>query len=330
MNRTLVLVITTLISIVYSCGDNDGEVIIPEFNLAQTVIFEQNLSSYHVFQGIMSDLIPSDDFKLLELSSTLFTDYAYKQRLVKVPSGMQMTRLNDNSIDFPDGTILTKTFFYFYDERDPCSGKKMIETRLLIKNNNTWNAATYIWNESQTDATLHINGLNIPISWINKYGLSRSTIYQVPSRNQCISCHQSNLRMKPLGTKLRNLNLNVERNGSTINQLIYLQNTGVLNKFSINQIDQIVNYNDLNASNSERGRAYLEMNCAHCHNPTGWELPASEGFDFRYETPLNQTGILGQQDNIITLISNGEMPFLGTTVIDDEGIELLIQYIESL
>ena len=330
MNRTLGLVIATLISIVYSCVDNDGEVIIPEFDFAQTVIFEQNLSSYNVFQGTMSDLIPSDDFKLLELSSTLFTDYAYKQRLVKVPHGMQMTRLNDNSIDFPDGTILTKTFFYYDDERDPSSGKKIIETRLLIKKNNTWNAATYTWNESQTDATLHLNGVNTPISWINKNGVKRSTTYQVPTRNQCISCHQSNLRMKPLGTTLRNLNVNIKRNGSTLNQLTHLQNTGILNKFSIHQIDQIVNYNDSNASISERGRAYLEMNCAHCHNPNGWELPASEGFDFRYETPLNQTGILGEQDNIIELISNGEMPFLGTTVIDDEGLALLIQYIQSL
>lgn len=330
-NIVKILIALLFVSVIFSCTEDDiDEVIVPDFNFPQAVVFEQNLSAYNIFDGVMSDLVPSDDFKLLELSSILFTDYAYKQRLVKVPNGTQMTRLNDNSIDFPDGTILTKTFFYHNDERDISLGKKIMETRLLIKENNIWNAATYVWNENQTDATIELNGTDTPISWINDDGISRSTTYQVPTSNQCMACHQSNSAMKPLGTKLRNLNINVERNGNTLNQLTHLQNIGILNNFSTNQIGQIVDYNDLNASLSERGRAYMEMNCAHCHNPTGWEEPAGEGFDFRYETQLNQTGILGEQGDIIEVITNGEMPFLGTTIRDQEGIDLLIEYIESL
>ena len=146
MKRTLIFIIGLVFLTIIACtGNNDQfdvEVEIPDFNFPQTVVFEQNLSAYTIFEGIPADLMPSSDFHLLELSSILFTDYAYKQRLVKVPEGTQMTRLNDGSIDFPDGTILTKTFFHYNDERDTSLGKRIIETRLLIKESNTFTNLT--------------------------------------------------------------------------------------------------------------------------------------------------------------------------------------------
>ena len=92
-------------------GNFDGEVEIPDFNFPQTIVFEDSLSAYSIYEGNPSDLIPSEDFHLIELTSILFTDYAHKQRLVKVPEGTQMTRLSDGSIDFPNGSILVKTDF---------------------------------------------------------------------------------------------------------------------------------------------------------------------------------------------------------------------------
>ncbi|NNK21763.1 MAG: hypothetical protein HKP48_00335 [Winogradskyella sp.] len=339
MKKIFLFVIGFLIISSISCNDDNldfqdddsgFQVEIPDFNFQQTVVFENSLLSYNIYQGNPSNLLPSDDFLLLELSSILFTDYAYKQRLVKVPEGTQMTRLNDNSIDFPDGTILAKTFFYYNDERDTSLGKRIIETRLLIKESNLWNVATYIWNDAQTDATLELNGMDTQVSWTNSNGNNISTLYHIPDRNECITCHQSNSTLIPLGTKLRNLNRVVERNGASINQINHLQSVGVLNGFQVNEISQIVDYNSLNFSLEERGRAYLEMNCAHCHNPSAWEESAEQDLDFRYETPLNQTGLLDEQDEIINLVSEGEMPLIGTSILDQEGIDLIIQYIESL
>ena len=43
---------------------------------------------------------------------------------VKVPAGTQMTKSSDETIDFPNGTILTKTFYYYNDERDTTLGKR--------------------------------------------------------------------------------------------------------------------------------------------------------------------------------------------------------------
>ena len=333
MTRNAILIVAGLILIVViSCNKEEfnRDIEIPDFNFPKTVVFEDSLSSYEIFEGTPSNLTPTEDFELLELSSVLFTDYSHKQRLVKIPAGTQMTKSSDETIDFPNGTILTKTFFYYNDERDTTLGKRIIETRLEIKENGVWNVATYIWNQNQTNAILELNGFDTPIAWVDENGISRSTTYHIPTENECMTCHQSNSKMTPLGPTLLNLNRNVERNGSTLNQLTHLQNVEVINNFSVNQISQMVDYNDFNASLEERGRAYLAMNCAHCHNPNSWERSAEREFDFRYETPFNEAGILYEEDKIKRALQDREMPLIGTTVLDEEGINLIIEYIESL
>lgn len=334
MKKNLFYLIGLVSIIISACTkENDSfdvKVEIPDFNFPQTVDFESNLSAYNIFEDNPSDLIPANNFHLLELSAVLYTDHAYKQRLAKVPEGTQMRRLNDGSIDFPNGTLLTKTFFYYNDERDPSSGKKIIETRLLIKDRNTWNLATYLWNQDQTDATLVLNGHDKQISWLDHNGNRISTLYHIPNQNECMTCHQSNLTIKPLGPTLRNLNRMVDRNGASQNQISHLQSVGILNNFQVSQVSQIVDYKDLNVPLAERARAYLAMNCAHCHNPNAWTESAERDFDFRYETPLDQTGILYEKDKITEALAEGIMPFIGTTIIDQEGVNLIIEFVESL
>ena len=308
----------------------EREVEIPDFNFPETVVFEEKLSAYNIFEGASADLVPAQDFHLVELSSILFTDYAHKQRLVKVPDGKKIVRLSDGSIDYPDGTILTKTFFYYTDERDRSLGKRIIETRLEIKENGNWNIATYTWNQEQTEATLALAGSDTQVSWVDADGMSQSTLYHVPSQNECIACHQSNSSMAPIGPSLRNLNRMVERDGASINQLSHLQALGVLTDFDVSQVSKIVDYHNTSFSLKERARAYLDMNCSHCHNPSGWEGATERQFDFRYETSLEQTGILFEEEKIANALLDQEMPFIGTTLLDQEGVNLVIEYIEGL
>ena len=225
---------------------------------------------------------------------------------------------------------MVKTFFYFKDERDTSLGKNIIETRLLIKENNYWNIATYKWNENQTDATLEIDGFDKQVSWVNHNGTSRSTIYHLPSQNECITCHHSNSVMTPIGPTIRNLNRNVHRDGVTQNQLEHLHNKGIMESLNSSNEMKIGDYKDLSLGLEERARAYLDINCSHCHNPRGWEESSQRNFDFRNETPLNNTGIEQGKKRIQMAITNGEMPFIGTTVLDDEGVKLVLAYLNSL
>ncbi|MEM6800177.1 MAG: hypothetical protein AAF696_02170 [Bacteroidota bacterium] len=334
MRSFIIYVLGCTLIMTFACRQGglnpDREVEIPNFNFPETLVFEETLSAYHIFEGTAADLVPASDFHLLELSSILFTDYAYKQRLVKLPDGEKMIRGNDGKIEYPDGTILTKTFFYYTDERDRSLGKRIIETRLEIKENDTWNIATYIWNQAQTEARLALNGSDTQVNWIDMDGISQTTLYHVPSQNECIACHQSNLSMAPIGPKLRNLNRMVERNGANINQLSHLQDLGILNEFEVSQVSKIVDYYDSRISLAERARAYLDMNCSHCHNPTGWEGATERQFDFRFETSLAESGILFEEEKISRALLDQEMPFIGTTLLDQDGVNLVIEYIESI
>ena len=118
-----------LILFLKSCRKEDDEMI----PIPMTVEFEQNLSAYNIYQGAPKDLIPSADFHLLELNASLFSNYAKKQRLVKLPAGTTMVMDGNGVPIFPEGSILIKTFYYYKDERDTSLGKKVIETRILIK-----------------------------------------------------------------------------------------------------------------------------------------------------------------------------------------------------
>lgn len=315
-----------------SCSKNNDDRVSEYTSIIsqETINFEEKLSQYKIFKGNPSELIPNDKFEVLELNSKLFTDYSYKQRLVSIPDEKTIEKTSNGELIFPDGTILTKTFFYPYDERDWSKGKKIIETRLEVKEKNTWNIATYVWNDEQTDAFLNMDGKKVSVNWINSDGNNQKIKYEVPSSNQCVLCHQSNSEVGPIGPTLKNLNLLVKRNGLNINQLSHLQSTGFLTDFSVENIGSITNYEDPNNTLDERFKSYLFINCAHCHNPKGWEESSKKPYDFRYETSINNMGIIGREDKLYRVVNNGRMPYLGTTIKHHEGVEIINEYIKFL
>ena len=322
---SLAILLVSGATMLASCRDDGGIIPIP-----MTETFQSSLSTYGIFQGDPRDLIPASDVHELELSSSLFVNYAKKQRLVRLPAGTQMIANGSGTPTFPEGSTLVKTFYYYNDATNVSQGTQLIETRLLIKREGQWNVASYVWNDAQTDATLELNGADTNVSWTDATGQARSIRYHVPDEEECVSCHQSNQRVVPLGPTLRNMNLDVTRDGQSVNQLEHLRSLGLLSNVDVGAIATIVNYEDTGSSLADRGRAYLEMNCAHCHNPAGWRKPAEEGFDFRYSTRLDRTGIRSERGELLEAIQDGEMPYLGTTTQDREGINLMTRYLNSL
>lgn len=333
MKNNFIISILILALGLSSCRDDDDngfDGTIPEFNFPRTTSFADSLSAYGIFDGNPADLIASSDFELIELNSVLFTDYAHKQRLVKVPTGAKIKNLGNGRLDFPNGSILTKTFYYWHDERDTSLGRNIVETRLLIKEGDRWNAATYVWNKEQDEAILKNDGLDRNLSWIGAEGQTKSTFYHIPSENECKACHQYNNAMTWIGPSVANLNRDVVRQGQSQNLLSYLQAQGKLEVFDPNTERAMADYKNTSTSLSERGRAYLAINCAHCHSPQAWEEPANRDFDFRYRQTYANTGIAAGKDKIERNMVEGEMPFIGTSLKHDEGIALLIEYLNNL
>jgi uncharacterized repeat protein (TIGR03806 family) len=287
-----------------------------------------NLSDYNIFTGDPAALTPANGFHLYELATGLFTDYAEKQRLIKVPPGQSITATDDGLPQFPEGTMLVKTFYYFHDKRDTSKGKRLIETRLLIKNNGQWVAGTYVWNATQTDAALLTNGSNTAVTWIDKEANTRTINYHIPAGSDCASCHSANNVITPIGIKVRNLNINVVRNNAAVNQLQYLQEAGVMAPVAPSNFSTLPAWQNDTYPLADRVRAYLDVNCAHCHSDKG--SCANAKMRFAWEIPLTDTHIADNKNRMVTLMTKGQMPRIGTTVVDTAALSLIKQYLQSL
>ncbi|SEM79071.1 conserved hypothetical protein, HNE_0200 family [Mucilaginibacter gossypiicola] len=291
-------------------------------------IFKPNLSDYHIFKGKMNNLIPSAGFYSYTLATTLFTDYAEKQRLIWLPPGTKMSRINDGLLDFPEGSMIVKTFYYPFDKRDNFSRLHIVETRLLVKSKGKWNTADYKWTDGQSDAQLFPSGGSKLVTYTDKSGAMRSIPYQIPSKKNCVTCHNSNGTIFPIGPKVRNMNFDVPAEGKTENQLEAFQKIGILNHFDVHKSASLPQAFNTDYSVEDQARAYMEINCAHCHNPTG--RAKETRLYLSYSLPLHQTSILRDQKSILRKTGNRSMPKAGSTIIHTEGVELIRAYIASL
>lgn len=300
--------------------------------LAPNVVpeFKTNLSELNLFSGDLDELnITSKGFEY-NLSTTLFSDYAHKQRIIALPEGTSMEYDGDGLPIFPDNTVIAKTFYYNIDERDVSLGRHIIETRILIKLNGAWETGDYKWNDAQTDAVLDLDGSSLPVTWIDTDGNSNSTTYKIPSNTDCFTCHGNNENIIPIGPKLRSMNFEI--NG--VNQLEQFitnsQLTGITNSGSVRSLP---NWEDDNESLENRARAYMDINCAHCHIPGG-HCEDESTLNLAFETQLEDSDIVEQSFSIdyrVSFYLDGlSMPFIGTSMMHTEGVALIQSYLETL
>src|SRR5262249_23502953 len=132
----------------------------------------------------------------------------------------------------------------------------------------------FIWNAAQTDATLQITGDTPSLSWIAADGTPVTTTYLIPDVNQCKSCHAdgTGANMGTIGPQARHLNRGYAYADGSDNQLAHWSKLGILDGAPASPSDapRTPPYDDPNAGTLEaRARGYLDVNCAHCHNPSG-------------------------------------------------------------
>ena len=292
--------------------------------------FKPNLSELNLFSGNLNELNISSKAFEYNLNTTLFSDYAHKQRIIALPEGTTMEFDGDGLPIFPDNTVIAKTFYYNLDERDLSLGRLIIETRILIKINGVWETGDYKWNEAQTEAILDLEGSTLPVSWIDNAGNTNSTNYKIPSNTDCFTCHSNNDNIIPIGPKLRSMNFEI--NG--VNQLQqFINNQQLTGIASSSSVRSLPNWEDTSLDLETRARAYMDINCAHCHIPGGTCADQST-LNFALETPLEDTNILEQTSLIdyrISFYLDGiSMPFIGTTMMHTEGVQLIQDYLNTL
>jgi uncharacterized repeat protein (TIGR03806 family) len=317
---------------------------------------KEMLSDYGFFVGNPADQIPEAGVMPYALNTPLFTDYAEKLRFVKLPPGQSVAYQPDEVLDFPVGTVLIKTFLYPKDARDATKGRRLMETRLLLHEAKGWKALEYIWNDDQTDAYLEVAGDNKEVTWVTEQGEQRTITYSMPNLNQCKGCHNQNEQLRPIGPSVRQLNGSVVYADTTENQLLRWQRLGMLASLpALDQVPQVPQWNNAKAGTvDQRARAWLDINCAHCHSPAG---PArSSGLFLHWqETDPTHLGVMkapvaagrgsggrlygivpGEPDKSI-LVHRLEstdpgamMPELGRRTVHTEGVQLVREWIKEL
>jgi uncharacterized repeat protein (TIGR03806 family) len=316
----------------------------------------KTLSQYALFAGDPKAQEPVDGVIAYDLNSALFSDYAEKYRFVKMPPGTHAIYSDDGPFAFPVGTVIAKTFAFPTDARDPKQGRRLIETRILKHEPDGWVGLPYIWNKEQTEATLDVAGDTVDVSWIHTDGRARTNNYIIPNANQCKGCHKSGETMVPIGPKARHLNRDFAYRDELENQLAHWSRIGILTGAPEPSAAPRLAAWDQPASGTldARARAWLEINCAHCHNPdgparnSGLDLLASQRNPtaFGIEKPPVAAGIGSgglafdivprQPDKSIMVFRIASthpgvmMPELGKRLVHEEGVALVREWIAAM
>lgn len=321
-----------------------------------STIHKKKLSEYNFFRGNLANLNPEHRVIPYDLNTPLFTNYAFKKRFIYLPKGAQMTYNKETVFDFDEGTIIIKVFYYPENFNNPDGEKRIIETRLLIKENEVWIPLNYVWNESQDDAYLNYLGKKTEVSWRDENGVNRKINYNVPNNNLCKNCHLNGKEITPIGPTAAQLNGKYKLLSEQYNQLIYFAKQDYIKRLPDEDIiPRFPVWNDPKTGGVEqRSKAYLDINCAHCHQPQG--SAKNSGLDLRYsQTNLRKRGVYkppvaagkgsgnleygivpGHPEHSILLyrmntINPGVMmPEIGRSTIHTEGVALITDYIKSL
>ncbi len=208
--------------------------------------YPATLSEYGFFADTAAQK-PAPGVMPYRLNTPLWSDGAEKLRFVYVPAGVKARADGPGLLQLPVGAALIKTFKL---------GGKLIETRVLLHRADGWTALPYVWDADQREARLTLGGKRIALTGADGQPLS----YAVPNKNQCKECHGVAGKVTPIGPKAYNL---------SADWLSAFQQAGQLD-----QVPQVARRIPLweartTAPAADAARGYLDVNCAHCHNPNG-------------------------------------------------------------
>lgn len=298
--------------------------------------FPRVLSEYAFFQDGRAQE-PAARVYPYALNTPLWSDGADKLRFIYLPDGTRMEADGQGLLRLPVGAAIIKTFAF-----GEGADRRLIETRILLHRADGWVALPYRWNAEQTEATLALAGGRLDL--VTPAGEAIS--YAIPNKNQCKTCHSKDGQVIPIGPKARNLSVRWMGDMLATSALDRLPPGGAT-------MPVWAGYTDQSAA-EPFARAYLDVNCAHCHQPGGGA--SNSGLDLRWEqADAHAIGVMkrpvaagrgagghdfsilpGSPDASILLYrmdSNDPgvaMPELGRSSVDRQGVAVVRRWIAEM
>jgi uncharacterized repeat protein (TIGR03806 family) len=269
------------------------------------------------------------------VAEPFWSDTALKSRYLALPNGTTFTVQADGDFTLPPGAVTIKNFQW---------QGQYFETRFFVRyTDGGYGAWTYMWNDTQTQATLvdAVNGASKT--------LAGGHVWSYPTRQQCFDCHTSAAGFS-LGLEARQLNGNqlYPATGRTANQFDTLSGIGMLSG-NLSSQPPLPAHGQTAAALHQRAQAYLHVNCSNCHRPGGTGQGTA---DYRYDTLFGSKNVCNQESFLgaypgVDLIEPGNhnasvvwlrmsqrnqnfMPPIASKLADTEGSSLLSQWIDAM
>ncbi|MEM6342352.1 MAG: PA14 domain-containing protein [Bacteroidota bacterium] len=319
------------------------------------------LSQLGIFSNLAS--LEPDSFTIpYDQNVPFWSDAALKSRYMIIPNdgnpntaAEQIGYSAQNNWTFPFGTVFVKHFEMQIDDTDP-SLLRRLETRLMVHGTDgNYYGLSYRWNDSQTDAEL-LEGNRVDTLSINTQNGPREVLWYYPNRTECLSCHRQTIG-SVLGLKTAQLNgiISYPSTGITANQIKTLAHLDFFDQApdtaNLASLAAFPSLQDPTAPLEAKALAYLDANCAYCHNPNSGVFAnfdarsiASNDLTSLIYGGVNQTlGLAGARAIVpadvehsvlfqrMSSLRNGiAMPPLSKNEVDSSGLALLRDWINSL
>lgn len=316
--------------------------------------FPRKLSETGLFSST-SEHVPAPGVLPYSIRAEHWADHTVADRLLAVPGFAQLdvydkdnaqVGQNKGHVEFPADSVLAKTVSLEMIAGDPTS-RRRLETQVLHRRGDAWQAYNYVWTDDQSDAILQPNlgeSRVFDVQDREAPGGKRRQVWHYSSRDECLLCHIWRAGTVH-GFKLEQLN----HDGS--GNLQELAAAGVFAKPLPQTVGQQASPYDVTESLDSRARAYLHLNCAHCHRRGGGGTAA---IDVQQHLPLPKTDIINapvtqghfgiHEPRIVApgdpyrsvlyyrlaKLGRGHMPQFGTSLVDTAGLQLIHDWIDSM
>lgn len=276
----------------------------------------------------LANLIPAHGVIEYSLNSGGWFDGGKMRHFIALPNSSKAGFDPTALWDLPVGAVVVKHLAV----ASASNANKPFTTSVLFRQETGWQAANYLWNSTGTDADLVTESSVVPDG-----GLA-SVTRKVETGSTCGGCHKTaEGQLTPLALHSRQLNGNFNYQGVIANQLTVLNSIGLFSSAigNASSYERFAAPTDSSASLTERAKAYLDTNCAHCHAGT------SGGMDLRFDTALEAMKLVNQSNRVIPGIpansnlykyqtgSGMRMPF-GSTETNAQAETLFRNWINAL
>ncbi|MCA9058979.1 MAG: PQQ-dependent sugar dehydrogenase, partial [Planctomycetaceae bacterium] len=317
----------------------------------RSTTFPRTLSRTGLFESL-TPLQPATGVISYQVIAPRWMDGAAGQRFVAIPGtdSIQLAPHSGQAGTYPDGTVLVK---HLTIPSTDTTESRPLETQILLLQNGTWNPYVYLWNANGSDADLvPPNGAQTPVSWPATDGSTKERTWHSGSANECRLCHNagSGNVLGFVASQLTGRRNAAPDERSPIRRLLQ-QGTITAGPDSDASADyRLVAPSDQTEELNDRARSYLHANCSMCHHRGGNAIVSfylSRNLAFEQLNTNKGTGIgtFGMTNAKIIVpgdpyrsvlmyrfskLGNGRMPYIGSYVVDSEGVTLLESWIRSL